>query len=240
MPPEEDLYAKLSTSAAWEDVGKGRRAAILTKTDATGGVPLVRTTAQYTNPPQHFRSVHSDLAQRIQALAGLPVGFNSALLECYTNAYATMGSHSDQSLDLADNSFIALFSCYQHPPTTPPRKLIVESKESPETFDIPLPHNGIIAFSVAANRRFKHKIILDTSTRPPENHWLGITFRTSKTLLHFHDGQPHLPHGPRLTSADDNQRRVFYQLRRRENNETDFTYPPLTYTVSDSDLLPPA
>lgn len=40
--------------------------------------------------------------------------------------------------------------------------------------------------------------------------------------------------------ADDEQRREFYQLRRRENKETDFIYPLLTYTISESDLMPPA
>ncbi|WP_347568491.1 hypothetical protein [Kitasatospora aureofaciens] len=58
-------------------------------------------------------------------------------------------------------------------------------------------------------------------------------------MIRFPDGHPHLPQGARLTSADDDQRREFYRLRRRENQETDFTYPPLTYTVSESDLLPP-
>ncbi|MEV6330320.1 hypothetical protein [Streptomyces sp. NPDC051909] len=29
------------------------------------------------------------------------------------------------------------------------------------------------------------------------------------------------------------------RLRRRENDETDFRYPPLTCTISESDLLPP-
>lgn len=66
-----------------------------------------------------------------------------------------------------------------------------------------------------------------------------MTFRTSKTLVRFRDGQAYLPQGARLTSADEEQRQEFYRLRRRENNETDFGYPPLTYTVSESDLMPP-
>ncbi|MET8800825.1 hypothetical protein ABZV91_31150 [Nocardia sp. NPDC004568] len=57
-----------------------------------------------------------------------------------------------------------------------------------------------------------------------ENQWLGVTFRTSKTLLRFREGHPYLPHGTRLMSANDDQRREFYRLRRRENNETDFVY----------------
>ncbi|MFB8006058.1 hypothetical protein [Nocardia sp. NPDC056000] len=239
LPSEQDLFSELSESVQWEELGKGRRGATLVKPDAAEGVPLVRTTTRYGAPAQRFRTVHEVLAQQIQARADLPIAFNNALIETYTNAYATMGSHSDQALDLADDSFIAVFSCYRNPEPVPPRKLIVEPKGSTEKFEIPLAHNGIVVFSVATNRRLKHKIVLDAPARAAENQWLGVTFRTSKTLIAFREGQPYLPTGVPLTPADDDQQREFFQLRRRENNETDFTYPPLTYTVSASDLIPP-
>ncbi|MFJ8853223.1 alpha-ketoglutarate-dependent dioxygenase AlkB [Streptomyces sp. NPDC102437] len=237
---EENLFAELSASARWEDVGKGRRGAVLTKVDDAGGVPLVRTTTRYGSPTQRFRAVHERLARQIQERAELSVGFNNALIESYTNAYKTMGSHSDQALDLADESFIAVFSCYEHPEAGPPRKLIFESKESGgEKFEIPLAHNSVVAFSVDSNRRLKHKIVLDAPVQAADNQWLGVTFRTSKTLVRFRDGHAHLPQGAHLMSADDEQQREFYRLRRRENNEADFVYPLLTYTISESDLMPP-
>lgn len=239
LPTEGDLFAELSLSVCWEDVGKGRRGAVLTKTDEAGGVPLVRTTTRYGSPAQRFRAVHERLARRIQDHAELPAEFNNALIESYTNAYTTMGSHSDQALDLADESFIAVFSCYQHPEASPPRKLVFESKErAGETFEIALAHNSVVVFSVDVNRRLRHKIVLD-GPRAVDNQWLGVTLRTSKSVVRFRDGHAYLSQGVRLRSADDEQRREFYRLRRRENTETDFTYPPLTYTVSESDLLPP-
>jgi hypothetical protein len=183
--------------------------------------------------------VHERLARRIQDHAELPAEFNNALIESYNNAYTTMGSHSDQALDLADESFIAVFSCYQHPEASPPRKLVFESKErAGETFEIALAHNSVVVFSVDVNRRLRHKIVLD-GPRAVDNQWLGVTLRTSKSVVRFRDGHAYLSQGVRLRSADDEQRREFYRLRRRENTETDFTYPPLTYTVSESDLLPP-
>ncbi|GAA2829340.1 hypothetical protein RMN57_03715 [Kitasatospora sp. CM 4170] len=240
LPTEEDLFSELSASARLEDVGRGRRGATLTRIDDAGRAPLVRTTTEYGNPAQRFRPVHERLAQRIQERAALPVEFNNALVEVYTNAYATMGGHSDQALDLADDSFIAVFSCYRHPEASPPRKLIFESKESGgEKFEIPLAHHSVVAFSVDSNRRLRHKIVLDAPARTVDNQWLGVTFRTSKTPVRFRDGHPYLPQGARLTLADDEQRREFYRLRRRENTETDFVYPLLTYTISESDLMPP-
>ncbi|WP_086823584.1 hypothetical protein [Streptomyces sp. NRRL B-24572] len=240
LPAGEDLFAGLSASVRLEDVGKGRRGAVLAKVDEAGGVPLVRTTTRYGSPAQRFRAVHERLAQQVQERAALPVGFNNALVECYTNAYRTMGGHSDQALDLADDSFIAVFSCYRHPEASPQRKLVFEPKgPGDEKFEIPLAHNGIVAFSVDSNRRLRHKIVWDAPAQAADNPWLGVTFRTSKTFVRFRDGHAYLPQGARLMPADDEQRREFYQLRRRENEETDFVYPSLTYTVSESDLMPP-
>lgn len=240
LPAEENLFPELSASVRWEDVGKGRRGAVLVKPDETGGVPLVRTTTRYGSPAQRFRDVHERLARRIRERAAIPVGFNNALVETYTNAYTTMGSHSDQALDLAGDSYIAVFSCYERPEANPPRKLVFEAKEpGGETFEIPLDHHGVVAFSVGTNRRLRHRIVLDPARRAAENRWLGVTFRTSRTLVGFRDGHAYLPGGAPLAPADDERRREFYRLRRRENEETDFIWPPLTYTLSESDLMPP-
>lgn len=240
VPVEGNLFEELFASVPFEDVGKGRQGAVLIRTDEAGGTPLVRTTTRYRAPAQRFRPVHERLAQRIQTTASLSVGFNNALIESYTNAYTTMSRHSDQALDLADESFIAVFSCYEHPESaTPPRTLLVEPKAGGDGAAIPLTHNSAVVFSVGTNRRLRHKIVLAAPARTPENRWLGVTFRTSKTLVRYRDGGAYFPDGVRLTLADDEQRREFYSLRRRENDETDFTYPRLTYTVSESDLVPP-
>ncbi|MBA4192277.1 MAG: hypothetical protein C0467_30270 [Planctomycetaceae bacterium] len=238
---EGNLFEELLVSVRFEDVGKGRQGAVLIKIDESGSIPLVRTTTRYRAPAQHFRSVHERLAQQIQQSASLSVGFNNALIENYTNAYTTMGSHSDHALDLADESFIAVFSCYEHPErANPSRKLLVESKESGgDKIEIPLTHNSVVVFSVATNRRLKHKIVLDTSTRTPDNQWLGITFRMSKTFVRFRDESASFLDGASLTLASDEQRREFYHLRGRENKETDFTYPRITYTLSENDMMPP-
>lgn len=76
--------------------------------------------------------------------------------------------------------FIAVFSCYRQPEASPPRKLVFASKASDgerasdgETFEIPLAHNGVVAFSVDLNRRIRHKIVLDAPGRAVDNEWLG-------------------------------------------------------------------
>src|SRR5690349_6784462 len=106
VPIDGNPFEELFTATRFEAVGKGRLGAVLVRLDGTGDVPLVRTTTRYGTPAQRFRPVHERLARRIQETAAVAVGFNNALIECYTNAYATMGSHSDQALDLADGSVI--------------------------------------------------------------------------------------------------------------------------------------
>jgi hypothetical protein len=239
IPSREELFAELLASARFEDQGKGRRGAVLVASDDVRGVPIVRTTTLYTLPAQPFRPVHAWLARQVRGCASLFVGFNNALIETYTNAYATMGAHSDQALDLDDASEIALFSCYERAEGSPARTLLVEAKEpGGPVFAIPLAHCSVVVFSADTNRRFRHRIVLDPAAGAP-NQWLGVTFRTSKTFMGFREGQPCLPDGTRLTLASDEERSEFYRLRRRENQETDFTYPKITYTLSASDLLPP-
>jgi hypothetical protein len=238
---EGNLFEALLASVQFEDVGKGRQGAVLTQIDESGRIPIVRTTTRYSTPAQCFRLLHEQLAQQIQNIASLSVGFNNALIEIYSNTYTTMGSHSDQALDLVDESFIAIFSCYKYPEVAnPSRKLLVELKGSGgDNIAIPLTHNSVVLFSVNSNRRLKHKIVLDNFNPTPENQWLGITFRTSKTFVQFRDKAPYFLDDARLTLANDEQKQEFYHLRRRENNEMDFTYPQITYTISESDMMIP-
>ena len=241
VPTRDGVFAELSASARLEDLGKGRRGAVLVAPDARRGTPVVRTTTAYALPAQCFRPIHTRLAQQIHACASLAVPFNNALLEIYTRAYPKMGAHSDQALDLDEAGVIALFSCYERPDAGPSRRLVVEPKEpGAPSFVIPLLHSQVVLFSADTNRKVRHRILLDPEAADPDNRWLGVTFRTSKTYVHVRDGQPRLADGTPLTLADEEERHEFLRLRRRENQETDFAYPRLTYTLSQSDLVPPS
>lgn len=231
VPFARNPFDELFASVRFEDTGQGRQGAVLVRPD-DAGVPLVRTTTRYQRPAQTFRPVHLRLAEQLGR-------FDNALVECYASAYATMGSHSDQALDLAHGSTIAVFSCYRDP-AQPPRKLLVESKEvAGRTFEVPLTHLTAVVFSLDTNRRHRHRIVLDAPGRRLDNRWLGFTFRTSATRVRWRDGRAELADGTPLTLADDDQRSEFYRLRGRENRELDFAYPRITYTLSESDLSPP-
>jgi len=164
--------------------------------------------------------------------------FNNAMIEIYDSTYRKMGSHSDQALDLADDSYIAIYSCYEDPATTNLRKLIVQQKGDDidkQSKILSMHHDSVIFFSTSTNSQHLHKIVLDTED---SNRWLGITFRLSKTFIKWIDGVPTLTHsGIPLTLANKEESKRFYKFRSEENREVQFNYPELNYTVSPSDLL---
>ena len=237
-------FGDLLTSTHFEAVAKGRRGAVLVRPHTDGSVPIVRTTTKYKCESRQFQPTHITLAEQIQRLAGLPIGFNNALAEVYTNDYAKMGFHSDQAQDLLDGTYIAVFSCYRNPGKPCSRKLVIEPKDGNsvgERFEMELSHNSVVIFSLDTNRRFRHKIVLGCSTSgpPEENDWIGVTFRTSKTFVRFEEGKALLEDGTPLRKLDTELERDYFKLRGCENREVLFQYPFLDYTISDSDLMPP-
>lgn len=234
-----DLYSELSAPITFEPIAKDRLGAVLVLPDKIYGMPLVRTTTCYNNPPQIYMPVHHELAQRIGAKTG-GLQFNNALVEIYEPQYKTMRFHSDQAIDLQSDSHIALYSCYNNPETRTLRKLIVQSKISGEQTEITLDHNSVVVFSMECNSKFLHKIVLDKQG-DPNCRWLGFTFRTAKTFIRFHDERPYFTTGTligqMLTMAEPEQRKEFYRCRQHENKEIDYTYPDITYTLSDSDMF---
>lgn len=249
LPLERNLFGELARSVDFEDVTKGRVGNHLVALDEEG-VPLVRTTTKYTKPAHNFSAIHHEIVKSIQNVADKSgevqfpsLSFNNALIEIYDQAYTKMKYHSDQCLDLDVDSYIALFSCYEHPEDTATprlRKLRVRSKITDEESVFVLENNSVILFSLETNTQFQHKIVLDSAPNPQSgNRWLGITFRKSKTLIRFRDGLPYFSDGSLLKLADEAQRKEFYRLRGQENKRMDFTYPAITYTLSVGDTMVP-
>ena len=104
-------------------------------------------------------------------------------------------------------------------------------------FEVPLLHNSAVVFSLDANSKYRHRIVLKTLGLA-ENRWLGLTFRTSKTHVRFRDGLAFLAAAP-LALADDQQLQEFRKLKSRENQEIGFAWLHLACTASPSDTLPP-
>lgn len=245
---EINLFNELLTGIDFEPVAKGRTGNHLVRV-SDKGIPIVRTTTKYTIPAFNFSPVHHSIVERINETIsgdnGIPaLHFNNALIEVYDAAYSKMNFHSDQSLDLAADSYIGVFSCYENPDRLSEqhiRKLKIKDKVSNEEFEHSLTHNSVILFSVATNTKYQHKIVLNPVPKPlaTDNKWLGITFRTSKTYIQFRDNVPHFLNGTLLELANKEQETEFFKLRGQENRELDFVYPELSYTINEADRMMP-
>lgn len=244
---ETGLFNELSGATDFETIAKGRIGNHLVNVNEKG-VPIVRTTTKYNIPANNFCAIHHMLIERINAtVEGIPaLTFNNALIEVYDASYYKMNYHSDQSLDLADDSYIGLFSCYERPDELTEqqtRKLKIRDKAGDDEFEYSLTHNSVMLFSVATNTKWLHKIVLDQAPNSKllaaDNKWLGITFRTSKTYLQFKDGIPYFANGKPLELANKDQEAEFYKLRGQENRSIDFVYPELGYTLNAADRMVP-
>lgn len=251
LPLQENQFHELSSSIHFENIGKGRQGNHLVKVQ-DDFIPLVRTTSQYDTPAYNFSDTHNSIADHISDFAKTKLNlselfsFNNALIEIYDKSYTKMKYHSDQALDLDPNSYVALFSCYEHSEALEKpliRRLKVRDKTTLKEREFLLEQNSVILFSMATNSRYQHKIVLDTSTNKrdtlEENKWLGITFRKSKTRVQFRDNRPYFENGKELTLANEEQRRTFFKLRGQENKSLDFEYPFVDFTLSKSDLMLP-
>jgi hypothetical protein len=166
----------------------------------------------------------------------LDVEFNNAMIEIYNCDYKTMKYHSDQSLDLETDSFICLFSCYSNSQTTNLRKLKIKEKGSEIENEIILKHNSIVMFSTNTNKKYVHKIVLESHSKD-DTQWLGLTLRKSKTLIKFIDEIPYFENNTILRFGNDDERREFMKMKGMENQLSDFTYPDINFTISPSDLM---
>lgn len=252
LPLEINLFDELLDSIEFEKINKGRIANNLVLIEENR-VPIVRTTSKYSIPAQNFLEVHKKIIKSINQniidnhLTNIPFQyFNNALIEVYGFDYSKMGFHSDQCLDIENNSFIGVFSCYENPnalTTKTIRKLKIKNKTTNEEFEFSLPHNSVVLFSTDTNSKFKHKIVLDIDPKSInsiiQNKWLGITFRTSKTYIEFKNNVPFFTNGALLQIANEEQEKEFFKYKGEENKSLNFNYPFLNYTISLADTLFP-
>lgn len=243
---EKNLFSSLFNEIEFEQIGKGRLGNQLVKV-STSGISLVRTTTQYSIPSYKFSTLHEQIIESVnnKLEATSPLHFNNALIEVYDANYKKMKYHSDQALDLASDSYIGLFSCYENPSEISEknvRKLKIKNKETEEEFEILLTHNSFVFFSLESNAKYSHKIVLEgvhAHEQKADNRWLGITFRESSTFIKFKDSLPYLPNGKLLTLATEEEQKEYYKLRGQENSSLNFKYPKLDYTLSRADLMLP-
>ena len=159
----ENIFYQLKEQINFENITKGRIGSTIVNLK-NNLIPIVRTTTKYQNPSQCFTNLHFELIEKIKNILNISqLQFNNALIEIYTNDYKTMKFHSDQALDLVNNSYICIYSCYSNSLKHDLRKLIIKNKLSNEINEVNLFHNSIVIFSTIDNSNNLHKIILNNN-----------------------------------------------------------------------------
>jgi hypothetical protein len=178
--------------------------------------------------PQKFLPVHYNIIDDVKKKVGNNLEFNNAMVEIYDSSYRDMKFHSDQALDLVEDSYIGIFSCYENNDKEL-RKLKICEKFSEKSYVVTLENNSLILFSVKTNQKHLHKIFLNSTD---ENKWLGITFRLSKTYIQYRDNIPYFyPNGKLLRCATKDEEKEFFKLKKMENDRSDFVYPNIDYMI---------
>jgi len=231
-----NVFEELQNTIQYEDIINGRKGTNIIDYK-NNLIPLVRTTTIYNKPAQPFLDIHYNIINDIKRVSNIEnIEFNNALIEIYEPSYHKMKFHTDQSLDLVDDSYICLFSCYKTPNCKNKRKLIIQNKITKELSEIILEHNSIVIFSTKTNQEYVHKIILENVQET--SLWLGITFRLSKTYIHFIDNTPYfyLTNIPLRISTNE-ERREFAKHKGMENQFINYKYPEIYYTISIGDIM---
>lgn len=230
---ETNIFEQLLNSAEFEDICNGRKGANLIdyKNDL---IPIVRTTTTYNKPLQKFLPIHYNIINSIKKVSKTDnLELNNAMIEIYDHQYRKMKFHSDQALDLADDSYICIFSYYDNPYNS--RKLKIKDKISGKTSEILLEHSSVVIFSTETNKNFVHCITLDSVE--PKNKWLGITFRLSKTFIKFNKEIPYFASNNKiLRLASDDEKKEFMKYKGLENTQIGFSYPDLDYAIDVSSI----
>jgi hypothetical protein len=229
---ETNLFDQLS-AIQFENIIPGRQGAILANLQ-DDKIPIVRSTTSYNNPTQSFLPIHHTIIEDIKSNSQIK-DLNNAQIEIYDSQYRKMKFHTDQSLDLADNSYICIYSCYDKPKYDV-RKLIIKEKQTSKQTEMTLDHNSVIIFSTETNKKHLHKIILQNNNY--NNLWLGITFRLSKTWIKFINEIPYFESNKQLILANKDEQKELRKLKGLENSKLDYQYPEISYTISTGDLIP--
>lgn len=251
------IFEELSACTQLEAVGRGRFAAKIFNSD-DNKIPLVRTTSSYEQPSQRMTPLHLRIIDQInkQLNVSPPLVLNNALVEIYRGTYDTMKFHSDQALDLQEDSSIVIFTCTNNPESKTPPRLHVRDKAHPvgpiikigwghsyvdnlfEEKVFPFNHCAAIVFSTQTNASHIHTIYQKCTEN---EQWLYITFRTARTFIEFKEHIPYFVNcwlaPDRLHLADKSERQQFYQNKSNENNRTAFNPASvkIKFTVSKGD-----
>ncbi|CAG8953410.1 hypothetical protein HYFRA_00010159 [Hymenoscyphus fraxineus] len=161
-----------------------------------GSIPIYRHPADESPPLRPFTKTVSLIQSRVEEALGHPV--NHVLIQFYRDGSDYISEHSDKTLDIVPNSFIANVSLgakrtmtfrTKRKPVAPDAKHLPPAPR--QTVKAPLPHNSLCKVGLATNKKWLHAIRPDKrleSEKSPEElafdgGRISLTFRHIGTFL---------------------------------------------------------
>ncbi|KAK0669882.1 hypothetical protein QBC41DRAFT_100902 [Cercophora samala] len=217
LPPTlaADAFERLLKEVSWAGMSHmggevPRRIAVQGEVDKDGNMPVYRHPADESPPLLPFSPTVLQIKTEIEKHLGHPL--NHVLIQHYRGGNDYISEHSDKTLDIVPNSFIANLSLgaertmvfrtkrppkHHHLPAAPPDQQEEEQENSPaakakrQIQRCPLPHNSLLRMGLSTNKHWLHAIRPDKRPAPSKSapelshsgHRISLTFRHIGTYL---------------------------------------------------------
>ncbi|KAI1178051.1 isochorismatase [Nemania sp. FL0916] len=209
---EHNIFERINTEVSWERMSHQggevpRLVAVQGRIEADGSKPVYRHPADESPPLRPFTAAVDEIRRVVEARLGHPL--NHVLIQFYRHGNDYISEHSDKTLDIARNSFIANVSLGAERTMTLRTKRSSKepgmaengggSDDSPKAVGglerqiqrARLPHNSLFQMGLATNMRWMHAIRQDKrlaiEKTPTELAYNGarisLTFRRIATFL---------------------------------------------------------
>ncbi|KAI0880690.1 uncharacterized protein GGS22DRAFT_174532 [Annulohypoxylon maeteangense] len=199
LPPlSEDIFEKIKAEVDWRRMNHQggevpRLVAVQGQVDEDGTMPIYRHPSDESPPLFPFTSTVRSIKETVEKHLGHPL--NHVLIQLYRNGNDYISEHSDKTLDIVQDSFIANVSLGAE------RTMVFRSKRELSDPGHPrpprkserasLPHNSLCKMGLTTNMRWLHSIRqdkrMDRDKTEPELAYDGarisLTFRQIGTFL---------------------------------------------------------
>ncbi|KAK4665289.1 hypothetical protein QC763_400670 [Podospora pseudopauciseta] len=199
-----DAFERLLEEVSWAGMSHmggevPRRIAVQGEVDKDGNMPVYRHPADESPPLLPFSPTVLQIKTAIEKHLGHPV--NHVLIQHYRGGDDYISEHSDKTLDIVPNSFIAnlslgaertmVFRTKRRPSKHHQEETSPAEKAKRQIQRVPLPHNSLLRMGLSTNKHWLHAIRPDK--RPPlskspselshSGHRISLTFRQIGTYI---------------------------------------------------------
>ncbi|KAI0110750.1 hypothetical protein GGR51DRAFT_547467 [Nemania sp. FL0031] len=204
-PLAQDIFERIQAEVSWQRMSHQggevpRLVAVQGCVEADGSKPVYRHPSDESPPLRPFTVAVNEIRRAVEAQLGHPL--NHALIQLYRHGHDYISEHSDKTLDIARDSFIANVSLGAERTMTLRTKRRPKDSEESHGADSAdnlkrqiqrarLPHNSLFKMGLATNMRWMHAIRQDKrlvaeksdAERAYGGSRISLTFRHIATFL---------------------------------------------------------